>query len=239
MNLRIYDDHEALSEAVADEIVGRLERKPRSVIALSGGSTPQRAYELLGRMPRRPRIAEREVLWVLTDERCVPPYHADSNSRMVLATLFQLGLPAGHRFVRFRTDLEDPERIAAEFEAELREALGDDPLDLAILGVGEDGHTASLFPGTPVLEEQTRFAAAARVPGLEAWRVTLTLPVLRRARERFVLAAGPSKRSIIDEVKSGADLPIVRATSEGESWWFVDREAINPEALFPQESSGR
>lgn len=238
MNLRVYDDHESLSEAVADEIVRRVERKVRSTIALAGGSTPRRVYELLGRMPRRPRIAERQVVWTLTDERCVPPYDPDSNARMILETLFQLGIPAGHQFVRFRTDFENPERIANELEAELREALGDEPLDLAILGVGEDGHTASLFPGTPVLDGQTRFAAAVRVPHLDAWRLTLTLPVLRAARERFVIAAGAAKKTVLEEARQGAELPIVHATAGAETWWFVDREAWDEEALSG-ENAGR
>ena len=239
MNLRVYDDHESLSEAVAEEVVRRIERKERSAIALSGGSTPRAAYELLGRMPRRPRIADRQVLWTLTDERWVPPYDPDSNVRMVMETLFQLGVPAGHQFVRFRTDFDNPERSANEFEGELREAQGDEPLDLAILGVGEDGHTASLFPGTPVLDEETRFAAAVRVPHLDAWRLTLTLPVLRAARERLVLASGSSKRAILEEVRRGADLPVVRATADAETWWFVDREAHDPEEVLSRENASR
>lgn len=239
MNIRVYDDHESLSEAVADEIVRRVERSERSTIALSGGSTPRRVYDLLGRPPRRPRIEERQVVWTLTDERCVPPDDPDSNGRMVLETLFQLGMPAGHRFIRFRTDFEDPERSAKELEGELREALGGEPLDLAILGVGEDGHTASLFPGTPVLDEQRRFAAAVRVPHLDAWRLTLTLPVLRAARERFVLAAGVAKEAVMEEARQGADLPVVRATAGAETWWFVDRDAYDPEEILLRENAAR
>lgn len=239
MNLRIFDDHESLSAAVADEMVRRIERTPRSVVLLTGGSTARHAYELLGSMPRRPRIAAQSVVWVMTDERLVPAYHPDSNERMIQESLFRLGIPAGHQFIRFRTDLGDPARVARELEAELREAIGDDPIDLALLGVGPDGHTASLFPGTDVLEEGERWAREVWVPRLDAWRVTLTLPLLRSAAERWVIASGEEKREIITAIRDGADVPLARVIEEGESWWFVDRAAWDPEESLAAERGGR
>ncbi|HSN68381.1 MAG TPA: 6-phosphogluconolactonase [Thermoanaerobaculia bacterium] len=239
MNLRIFDDHEALSAAVADEIVRRVEKRPRSIVLLTGGSTARRAYELLGSMPRRPRIAAQPVVWVMIDERMVPSYHADSNGRMIQESLFSLGIPTGHQFVRFRTDLGDAARVAREFEAELRGAVGEDPIDLALLGVGPDGHTASLFPGTEVLEESERWAREVWVPRLDAWRVTVTLPVLRAANERWLIASGDEKRQIIGAIRDGADVPVARVIEGRESWWFVDRAAWDPEESLAAERGRR
>ncbi len=239
MNLRVFDDHESLSASVAEELARRIEGKPRSVVLLTGGQSPRRTFEILGSPPLRERIAAREVVWAPTDERMVPPYHAESNGRMIQETLFRLGVPPAHRFVRFRTELGDPARVARELEAEFREAAGGSNVDLVLLGVGPDGHTASLFPGTDVLDETERWARAVYVPRLESWRVTFTFPVIQGAAERWVLASGEAKRPIIHEVRSGADLPIVRATAAGESWWFVDRAAWDPEESLTMEREGR
>ncbi|HEU4520698.1 MAG TPA: 6-phosphogluconolactonase, partial [Thermoanaerobaculia bacterium] len=105
-------------------------------------------------------------------------------------------------------------------------------LDLAILGVGEDGHTASLFPDTSVLEIEDVVAAAVYVPRLSQWRVTLTMPVIRSAGMKIVQAAGESKAAIMREIASGADVPVVRATAgEGTTWWFIDRRCDPTHAL--------
>ena len=93
------------------------------------------------------------------------------------------------------------------------------------LGCGDDGHTASLFPGTPVLDVEDRIASAVFVPRLDQWRVTLTMPVIRAAKLRIVLATGESKAKIIREVREGVPHPIALATEGVETWWFVDRAA--------------
>lgn len=239
MNLRVFDDHDSLAASIAEELVRRVERKPRSVVLLTGGDSPRRAFALLGSEPLRARIASRRVVWVLEDERMVPPYDDESNGRMIQETLFAHGIPDGHQFVRFRTELGDPARVAREFEAELREAAGEDPVDLALLGVGADGHTASLFPGTDVLEERERWAREVWVPALGAWRVTVTSPVIESASERWVLVTGAEKRSILEAIRGGADLPIARATAAGETWWFADRAAWDPEESLAARREGR
>ena len=128
------------------------------------------------------------------------------------------------RLLRFKTEIGDPARTAEEFEREWRD-LGLDRLDIVLLGIGDDGHTASLFPGTDVLQVEDRIAAAVYVPRLNAWRVTLTKPVIRAAGLRIVLATGASKRPILQEVRAGAEYPIALVTREVETWWFVDRDA--------------
>jgi 6-phosphogluconolactonase len=223
MNLRIFDSVDDLIRAAARAIVQKVKSGARS-IALSGGSTPRPLYELLGSGRWREELEKVPITWVLVDERCVPIDDPQSNAGMIQQTLFAHGIPPGHHFLRFRTELGDPARIAADFEKQWRE-LRIDRLDVVLLGIGDDGHTASLFPGTAVLDVKDRIAAEVFVPRLNAWRVTLTEPVLRAAALRIVLAAGSSKKSVLDAVRAGADVPIARVTKgEIETWWFVDRD---------------
>jgi len=222
MNLRIFDTVDDLIRAAARTIVHRVEGRESASIALSGGSTPKPLYELLGSSPWHEALAKTAITWVVVDERYVPPDDPQSNAAMIERTLFANGLSPSHRFLRFKTELNDPAATAALFESEWP---GD--LDLVLLGCGDDGHTASLFPGTPVLEVADRIAAEVFVPKLDQWRVTITTPVIRAAKLRMVLAAGASKAKIIREVREGVEHPIAMVTRGLESWWFVDREAAS------------
>lgn len=212
MNLRVFDSLEDLSHAAARAIL----QSGARTIAVTGGSTPKRLYEILG------QSLPADVTWVLVDERYVPHSDPQSNAAMVERTLFARGIPA--RWLRFDTSLNDPRLTARRFEENWR-ALGLDSLDLALLGAGDDGHTASLFPATPVLDSEDRIASEVYVPRLEQWRVTLTMPVLRAARQRLVLASGASKAPVIAGVRGGIDFPITRATTGVDTWWLVDRDA--------------
>lgn len=213
MNLRIFDDHEALSAAAARTI---LQREPR-VVGVTGGSTPKRLYELLA--PALPP----QVSWFLVDERFVPPDHPRANGAMIERSLFRDAPPAG-RWLRFRTELGEPAATAAAYEEEWRALFPDRP-DIVLLGCGEDGHTASLFPGTSALEVENRVATAVYVPQQEEWRLTITMPVIRSATLRIVLVSGESKRDIVRDIRDGAEHPITWATRDVETWWFVDRAA--------------
>lgn len=208
MNLRIFENYEDLSQAVARAV--RL--SGAKTIAVTGGSTPKRAYEILG------ESLPRGVTWVLVDERYVPHDDPQSNAAMIERTLFARGLP--ERWLRFDTSLNDPDATARQFDAQWNLS---EPLDLVLLGVGEDGHTASLFPETPVLDVDDRVSSEVYVPRLEQWRVTLTMPVLRAAKLRMVLASGPSKTPVIEAVRQGVDYPVTRATSGVDTWWFVGK----------------
>jgi 6-phosphogluconolactonase len=212
VNLRIFEDTEALAQAAARTI----RQSGAKTIGLTGGSTPKRLYEILS------ESLSQDVTWVLVDERYVPHDDPQSNATMIERTLFARGLP--ERWLRFETELNDPAATARLFEERWR-AFGIDTLDLVLLGCGDDGHTASLFPGTPVLDVQDRIASEVFVPRLDQWRVTLTLPVLRAAAQRMVLATGAAKANVIREVREGVQHPVALATTCVETWWFVDRSA--------------
>ncbi|HYC93176.1 MAG TPA: 6-phosphogluconolactonase [Thermoanaerobaculia bacterium] len=206
MNQRIFENHEDLSQAAARAIL----QSGAKSIALTGGSTPRRLYEILA--PSLPA----GVTWVLVDERFVPHDDPQSNAAMIERTLFSRGLPP--RWLSFDTSLPDAAASARAFEAQWDLA---EPLDLVLLGCGEDGHTASLFPGTPVLDVVDRVASEVYVPRLEQWRVTLTMPVIRAAKMRMVLVSGESKAPVLEEIRAGADYPVVRATQGVDTWWLI------------------
>jgi 6-phosphogluconolactonase len=211
MNLRIFQNTGDLIAAAERTILQRIQAGART-IALSGGSTPKPLYERLGKQNLP------DITWVIVDERYVPIDDPQSNAGMINQTL------KPKRLLRFKTELGDPQKTADEFEREWRH-LPIDRLDLVLLGMGDDGHTASLFPGTDVLAVEDRIAAAVFVPKMNSWRVTLTKPVLRAASLRIVLAAGENKRPILNEVRAGTDYPIAQVTSGVETWWFVDSAA--------------
>jgi len=223
MNLRIFDTTNDLLAAAARMLVQRVQGGARTV-ALSGGSTPKPMYTMLGSSPMREQLAEFPITWVVVDERYVPIDDPESNAGMMQKTLFANGMSPTHRFLRFRTELNDPAATARTFEDEWR-TLNIAQLDIVCLGIGDDGHTASLFPATPVLDVENRIASEVFVPSLDTWRVTITKPVIRAATLRVVLANGAKKKPILEGVRDGADYPIAQATNGVETWWFIDRDA--------------
>ena len=216
----------------------------RFVLALSGGSTPRPTYRLLARQRQGLTVdwSRVEVFW--GDERCVPPDHPDSNYRMARqALLDHVQIPAG-QVHRIQGELPPPEAAAA-YRAELQAVLGDHRqrrFDLMLLGLGADGHTASLFPGTPAVQEQCRDVVAVHVQKghgrpSDAWRVTLTLPVINDARHVIFLVSGERKADALARVHAGEPLPagLVQPT-EGTLTWLVDRDAA---AALPRHSGTR
>ncbi len=207
----------------------------RAAVALAGGRTPREAYARLAEPPCREAVdwSRLEIFW--GDERCVPPDHPDSNFRMAREVLLsRVPVPLAN-IHRLRGELEDPETAAREYEAVLRTTLrplGDRPprLDLVLLGLGPDGHTASLFPGTAVLREARSWVRPAWVEQLQAWRLTLTLPVINAARHVLFLVTGADKAPVVQAVLEGprdpGRLPAqLVAPTEGRVEWLLDREA--------------
>jgi 6-phosphogluconolactonase len=192
-----------------------------SQIALAGGSTPRRAYELAASLEPDWRAAG--IWW--GDERCVPPGDERSNFRMAQDALLDRVAHAPQQVHRIEGEL-DPDVAAARYDNELRGAT----LDLVLLGIGPDGHTASLFPNAPSLEERGRLAVAV-APGLEprVTRVTLTIPALAAAREIVFLVAGPDKANAVARAFAGEPDPatpssLVRSTI-GRTVVVVDEAA--------------
>ncbi|MBI1819222.1 MAG: 6-phosphogluconolactonase [Nitrospirae bacterium] len=202
---------------------------------LSGGTTPQGLYRHLAGRSAQPPFEWEKVHLFFGDERMVPADHPDSNFRMVQEALFsKINLPPSH-IHRIKTELENPEEAAIAYEKSLRtffkiEGAGFPQFDLVILGVGNDGHTASLFPGSKALNEKKKWVAAPFVEKLKATRISLTFPVLNRAAHILVLATGKEKREILNAVFNGSGkapgFPIQRIRpAEGFLTLMIDQEA--------------
>lgn len=218
---------EAAAEVVETELALALERTGSASLVLAGGSTPRVLYGLLARPERRDRIPWEKVDLYFGDERCVAPIDVASNYRMAHETLLgPLGL-ASERVHRIRGEL-GPERAADDYEERVRGGLGARPrFDVVLLGMGGDGHTASLFPGTAALDEVERLVVASRAPVEPHERVTLTFPALNAARRALFLVAGPEKAPAVTRVAAGDEsAPAVRIRpEEGRCTWFLDRAA--------------
>jgi 6-phosphogluconolactonase len=208
-------------------------------VALAGGTTPRETYALLSdaRAPHRQAIPWPQVHVFFCDERQVAPDSRLSNIGMACETLLRhVPIPEG-QIHRMRGENPDPDRAAEEYEEILRDAFRIGPrelprFDLILLGMGEDGHTASLFPGSQGLDEKERLAIATRAPVEPAGRITLTLPVLNAAAEAMVLVTGAGKASAFARVRAGgADLPAARLRPEnGTLVWLADRAAAGGSA---------
>ena len=221
--------------AVADAAREAVAERGRFAVMLAGGATPRRLYEALARGA--------DVDWARSevffgDERPVPPDHADSNFGMARAALLRpLAVPS-QRVHRIQAERRDLEAAARDYEDELARVLGGAPggpaprLDVVLLGLGADGHTASLFPHSAALAETRRWVVAHEVPALASWRITVTFPVLERARAVFFLVSGEAKAATLAEVLEGPSdperLPSQRLhAAQGRVEWFVDAAAAS------------
>ena len=240
--LRLATSADALASAAASEVLALLEAamawRGEAHLALAGGRTPAALHRALA--SRRFDGWSHVHAW-FGDERTVPPDHADSNYRMALETLLsRVPIPAA-QVHRMAGEL-DPQVAAAQY-AEALETLArrqqrDAPtFDVLVLGMGPDAHTASLFPGSPLLEtgrdERARgpFAAAVHVPAMDTWRLTITPATIRAARAVFVLVSGAEKHEALRRVLGAeptlADAPVTLLHEvSGDVAWFVDRAAL-------------
>ncbi len=233
--IRILPDPQALAEAAARHVVERaqtaIRERGRFSIALSGGSTPRDLHLRLARPPLVDQIDWARVHVFFGDERCVPPDDERSNFRMANETLLSRVPIPPEQIHRMRGELP-PEEAAADYERQLHALFGDEPprLDLILLGMGDNGHTASLFPGLSAVREQQRWVVAEYVAEVSMWRVTLTPVVLNLAREDVFLVAGAAKAEMLRQVLEGPYAPdklpaqVVRPTL-GEVIWMVDAAA--------------
>jgi len=231
--IRVLSDAGELAAAAAELIVGQSERaiadRGSFHIALSGGNTPKVLYELLASDAYLDEVDWPHWHVYFGDERCVGPDHPDSNYRMARAALFDHVPLDGRNLHRMKGEI-DPQQAAGEYDQLLKDAFADAGLDLILLGLGDDGHTASLFPGTAALSETHRRCVANFVPKLDAWRLTLTAPFINRARQVVVLVSGEAKAKKVTEVLEGPRdpqrLPIqLIQPQSGELLWLLDAPA--------------
>jgi len=233
VNVQRYPDLEALSRGAADDVAAILRTAvgDRGVchVALAGGSTPKRLYELLAARGRTELPWDEVVLW-FGDERPVPPNHPDSNYGMAKQALIgPLGLLNVNRILGER----DPESAAIDYQTLVRDRLGDPPeLDLVLLGMGSDGHTLSLFPGTPAVSETTKLAVANPIDSPltkgATTRVTLTARAVNNARHVRFLVAGADKAEALAAVLEGpraTDRYPAQLITGADVVWFVDAAA--------------
>jgi 6-phosphogluconolactonase len=225
---------DALADAAADRFIAlasaAIASRGSAAVALAGGSTPRAMNALLAASPRREQLDWTRLRFFFGDERCVPPDHPDSNYRMTRETLFApLGI-AETQIERVHAE-DEPHAAAAAYEAALKAALGSAPVfDLVYLGMGPDGHTASLFPGTIASIDADRFAVANFVAKFNGYRITLTPRVLNAARQVTITAAGAEKAEALAAVIDGPREPErfpaqLIAPEAGELAWLVDAAA--------------
>ena len=237
--LKVFDDPERVARAAAARFAElareSIEARGAFAVALAGGSTPRRVYELLAGEEFGGPVEWENVHVFFGDERAVPPEHADSNFRMANESLLsRVAVPAEN--VHRIEGVGDAAANASAYESEMRGLFGEDAewpgFDLVLLGMGDDGHTASLFPETAALDERRLWVAANWVEKLGAWRVTLTAPAVNSARHVLFLVTGAGKAERLREVLKGerdpARLPsqLIRPR-DGTLEWFVDRAAAS------------
>ena len=226
-------DAPALARDAAEFLTARAEASQgRFAICLSGGSTPQALYEILATGDFARRFPWTRSHWFFGDERFVPHDHTDSNYRMVRQALFDhVPIPPANIYPIAGTGTV--EAAARDYQENLRNYYGSQALDMTrplfdvtFMGLGEDGHTASLFPGNPVLEETVHWVAAVQDPSVPQKRVTLTFPALACSDRMVFLIAGQAKTAPLQRVLSGdRDAPAARATAIGDVIWFIDKAA--------------
>lgn len=237
-NVLIVSSPAALAEQAAERFceaaTEAVQRAGRFSVALSGGATPRGLYARLAADPFRSRVDWGQVRVFWGDERCVPPEHPDSNYRLAQELLLSKVPVRPENVYRMPGEATDPDLAAAEYAGELQTAFGlkrgERPrFDLILLGMGADGHTASLFPHSPALREVTRLVVAAYLEAEKRYRLTLTLPVLNAAASVLFLIAGSDKARRLRTVLRGKpshEAPASLVRPEGGSLhWIVDRAA--------------
>lgn len=235
-------DPAALAATAAEHLLARTAaNSDRIAICLTGGSSPKQLYQLLATEPYRSRIPWPRVHWFIGDERCVPASDPLNNMAMARTAFLNQCAPAAniHPIPTATADPTDPDRSAALYEQELQTFYGSDVLDdarplfdLVLMGVGPDGHTASLFPGFPAVDETARWVVGVPRANVEPFvpRVSLTLPTLGSCGLMLFEIAGKPKRAILTRLFAGENLPANRARSSGETIWLVDRDALPEDA---------
>jgi 6-phosphogluconolactonase len=229
MRVTVLPDADAVAEAAADRFVASavaaIEERGIFRVALSGGSTPKEVYPRLLVPSRRDALEWERVEFWWGDERAVPPDHPESNFGVAWSMLIsQLPGVRNDRVHRMPAEADDLDAAALSYESEFRLALGIrgeavPVLDLIWLGMGPDGHCASLFPGSTALDETERWVVGNWAPSQEAWRMTLTFPVLAAGRDVLFVVTGADKADAFAAIRSGtSDAPAARVSGDAVEW---------------------
>jgi 6-phosphogluconolactonase len=232
--LRVFETPADVAKALADVFAecGRhaINERGRFTVALSGGTTPKAAYELLATPTYRSALNWKQVEVFFGDERCVPPDDPQSNYKMAHnAFLAAVGVPDSN-IHRIRGE-DDPADAAAAYRTKLVNVLGNTPqFDLVMLGMGPDGHTSSLFPGSDPLDDDAKLVRAVYAPSQKQWRVTITPRVINHARTDVFAVEGAGKARTLKAVREGPYDPSkfpsqIVAPNDGRLIWLVDRAA--------------
>lgn len=236
-DIRILPDTTTLAQATADYIVtladAAIEEHGSFSIVLSGGATPRELYQLLATEPYKSRLNWEKTIVFWGDERCVPPDDDESCYKMARQLLLDHVPVQQENIHRIRGEAR-PDEASAEYETLLRDYFKSDlpRFDLILLGIGDDGHTASLFPRTNALHEEHRWVTENYVPAKKAWRITMTRPAINAAANILFLVSGKPKAERLKQVTSGEyqpyDLPaqLIKPTN-GTLVWFVDAEVAS------------
>jgi 6-phosphogluconolactonase len=243
--LKVYKDLEELSQAAAQLLLEAAQSATKTrgkfSLVLSGGNTPRRLYELLAEKPYRDQMpwSKTHVFW--GDERCVPAGDERNNAHMARQILLDR-VPIPDEQIHNMASTLPPIKAAEEYQNTLEAYFSGQPpaFDFVLLGLGENGHTASLFPETAVLDEKRYWVSEVYVPNQQMWRVTLTAPILNQARKIVFLVEGASKALVLDQVVNGArhpkQLPAqLIQPQKGELLWLVDRAAAS---LMQKDTEG-
>ena len=235
-------DLPALSQKAAEIIIstGReaIKERGKFLIALSGGRTPKTIFCDLANLAKSSGLDWSLVYIFWLDERCVPPDHVDSNYNLANTELFS-NVKIDHIY-RMRGEAEDLDKAASDYESILKKVSGTNnneipQFDLLLLGIGEDGHVASLFPGTPALEEKKHLIVKNYVPDLKSNRLTMTFPIINNARLCLFVVSGEKKQKVFESVLNGGKekkLPFHRVQPiNGKTIWLVDNDAAAKGAL--------
>jgi 6-phosphogluconolactonase len=228
-------DADTLAKAAADRVTARIAaNNDRAAICLTGGSSPKALYSLLASEAYRDQIPWNRVHWFIGDERFVADDDPLNNMAVARRLFLDRYAPAAN-IHPIPTDTDNPEQAARYYEQELKSFYGADVLDsnrplfdLVLMGLGPDGHTASLFPNDPALDEKTRWGVGVPQAPVAPFvpRVTLTLPTLNSCREMLFEVSGAEKRAILTRVLAGENLPANRARAIGETIFLVDKAAL-------------
>lgn len=231
-NIKIFDSKNELAINSAQFIIELankfIKEKGRFSIALSGGSTPKLLYDaILSNFKDSVDWSRIDFFW--SDERYVPIDHSDSNIKLAVDFLLNPLHIKNENIYLIDTSLNNPEETAKLYEEKIRKYFaGEAQFDLILLGLGDDGHTASLFPGTIALQEKDKLVAANWVKKFQSWRITFTFPLINKTKNVMFISSGINKADVLQKILENKKYPAAKVSpADGDLYWFLDQDAAS------------